>query len=231
MSPARCCWHPASMPCGASSTLTPNNGSSARQGRPCWRLQLAGAWAFSWPRRISCRDWNTLTPARACRGAARAKRSVRLLAWQLCRRSFCRICTGLTGRAASASLKRFRSKARLRPTPALSRPFSWRPWRGAVGATGLSMSFGLLISVLSLSWCLNLPGFVSLLRLPGLNLMSHNRLVFLASFAILAMAAVGLEVLLQGPVTPRWWFWLPAAIARGVGRLVCLSGLLPARAN
>ena len=30
-------------------------------------------------------------------------------------------------------------------------------------------------------------------------MMSHNRLVFLASFAILAMAAVGLEVLLAGP--------------------------------
>ena len=69
-----------------------------------------------------------------------------------------------------------------------------------------------LLSLLSLSWCLNLPGFVSLLRLPGLNMMSHDRLVFLASFAILAMTAVGLEVVLLGPIQPRQWFWLPAGL-------------------
>jgi hypothetical protein len=43
----------------------------------------------------------------------------------------------------------------------------------------------LLACVFGLSWCLNLPGFVQLLRLPGLNMMSHNRLVFISSFAIL----------------------------------------------
>jgi hypothetical protein len=72
--------------------------------------------------------------------------------------------------------------------------------------------FWAFLCLLSLSWCLNLPGFVSLLRLPGLNMMSHNRLVFLASFAILAMAVVGLEVFLQGPVQPQRWFWLPPAL-------------------
>ena len=30
----------------------------------------------------------------------------------------------------------------------------------------------------ALSWCLDVPGLVWLLRLPGLNMMSHNRLVF-----------------------------------------------------
>jgi hypothetical protein len=47
-------------------------------------------------------------------------------------------------------------------------------------------------------------------------MMSHNRLVFLASFAILAMTAVGLEVFLHGPVQWRWWLWLPAALLAGL---------------
>ena len=67
----------------------------------------------------------------------------------------------------------------------------------------------------ALSWCLNVPGFVSILRLPGLNMMSHNRLVFAASFAIIAMTAVGLDVLLRGEI--RWrWFWLPAGLLTGL---------------
>ncbi|MGD0261262.1 MAG: hypothetical protein ABSD29_15730 [Verrucomicrobiota bacterium] len=80
-----------------------------------------------------------------------------------------------------------------------------------------SMNLALaLLSFLSLSWCLNVPGYVDLLRLPGLNMMSHNRLVFVASFAILAMMAVGLEVFLQGPVHWRWWLWLPATLLAGL---------------
>lgn len=67
-----------------------------------------------------------------------------------------------------------------------------------------------------LSWCLNVPGFVHLLRLPGLNMMSHNRLVFMTAFAILAMAAIGLDVLLQGPLRWRPWVWLPAAVLAGL---------------
>jgi hypothetical protein len=73
-----------------------------------------------------------------------------------------------------------------------------------------------LLAFLSLSWCLNVPGYVDLLRLPGLNMMSHNRLVFVASFAVVAMMAVGLEVFLQGPVRWRWWLWLPAALLAGL---------------
>src|SRR5205085_3051665 len=60
------------------------------------------------------------------------------------------------------------------------------------------------------------PGVVSLMRLPGLNMMSHNRLVFLASFAILALTGVGLDALLQGLVRWRWWFWLPGGILLGL---------------
>jgi hypothetical protein len=63
-----------------------------------------------------------------------------------------------------------------------------------------------------LSWCLNVPGIVSLLRLPGLKIMSHDRLVFASSFAILALAATGLEALGQGAVEWRKWFWVPFAM-------------------
>ncbi len=73
------------------------------------------------------------------------------------------------------------------------------------------------LAFFALSWCLNVPGLVTLLRLPGLNMMSHNRFVFAASFAILALTAVGLEVLRQGNVPWRRWFWLPGALLAGLG--------------
>ena len=69
-----------------------------------------------------------------------------------------------------------------------------------------------LLALFSLSWCLNFPGFVQLLRLPVLNMMSHNRLVFIAAFAFLALAAAGLDVLWRGAFVWRQWFWLPPAI-------------------
>ena len=72
--------------------------------------------------------------------------------------------------------------------------------------------FWVLLAFLGLGWCLDVPGLVDLLRLPGLNMMSHNRFVFAASFALLALAAVGLETLERGWVVKwRWWFWLPTA--------------------
>jgi len=72
--------------------------------------------------------------------------------------------------------------------------------------------FWVFLAFFGLSWCLDVPVFVDLLRLPGLNMMSHNRLVFLTSFAILALTATGLETLLHGPIQRRWWFWLPAVL-------------------
>ena len=88
--------------------------------------------------------------------------------------------------------------------------------------------FWLFSAGLGLSWCLNVPGVVDLLRLPGLNLMSHNRLTFLTSFAILSLTALGLENLLSGAVRRRWWFWLPAVLLAGLGAW-CLyrSAVLP----
>jgi hypothetical protein len=72
--------------------------------------------------------------------------------------------------------------------------------------------FWIFLAFFGLSWSLDVPVFVDLLRLPGLNMMSHNRLVFLTSFAILALTATGLETLLHGPIQRRWWFWLPAVL-------------------
>jgi len=72
------------------------------------------------------------------------------------------------------------------------------------------------LAFFALSWCLNMPGFVQLLRLPGLNMMSHNRLVFAASFAVLALTAVGLEALVRGSVRWQRWFWVPVGALAGL---------------
>ncbi len=67
--------------------------------------------------------------------------------------------------------------------------------------------FGLVF--VGLSWSLNVPGMVWLWRLPGLNLMSYNRLVFASSFAILALAAIGMEVLWRRKFLWRQSNWVP----------------------
>lgn len=68
---------------------------------------------------------------------------------------------------------------------------------------------------IGLSWTLNVPGMVWILRLPFFNLMSHNRLVFASSFAILALAAIGLEDLLFNPSRRRAWWWVQMALLVG----------------
>src|SRR5262249_51113055 len=78
--------------------------------------------------------------------------------------------------------------------------------------------YALFICIFGLSWCLNLPGFVQLLRLPGLNMMSHNRLVFISAFALIALTATGLETLKQGSIQWRSWLLIPPAL------LVALAG-------
>ena len=62
---------------------------------------------------------------------------------------------------------------------------------------------------MALSWQLDVRAMVWLLRLPGLNMMSHNRFVFAAGFSILALAAQGLELLGQGRLKTRSWFSIP----------------------
>lgn len=65
--------------------------------------------------------------------------------------------------------------------------------------------FWLGLAFFAAGWTLDLPGLVQLLRLPILNLMSHNRFVFVTSFCVLVLAATGLESLCQGQLVWRWW--------------------------
>ena len=72
--------------------------------------------------------------------------------------------------------------------------------------------FWMVSGFAGLSWCLNVPGIVDFCRLPGLRMLSHNRLTFVSSFAILCMAAIGLDLLWQGRVVWRTWFWGPTGL-------------------
>jgi hypothetical protein len=87
-------------------------------------------------------------------------------------------------------------------------PLAWRSRRHRS-----FVIFSTALVYFSVGWCLNIGGIVLVLRLPILNLMSHNRLVFAASFAILAMSALGIESLGELPASrQRRWFLLPAML-------------------
>jgi hypothetical protein len=77
-------------------------------------------------------------------------------------------------------------------------------------------SFNILWVILifiSVSWTLNVPGMVWLLRRPGMNMMSHNRFVFVYAFAVIALCATGLDALWRGHVLPeRKWYFIPMII-------------------
>jgi hypothetical protein len=60
--------------------------------------------------------------------------------------------------------------------------------------------FWVLIAILASAWVLGLWPLTTLLRLRGLNLMSHNRFLFVFCFVILALAAKGLDALARGEV-------------------------------
>ena len=84
--------------------------------------------------------------------------------------------------------------------------------------------FWLGVGVFTLGWQLNLPGVVHLLRLPGLNLMSHNRFVFATSFAILTLAVIALDGVTEE--TPRWrpWFFIPVGLLLVLGAVCVVRG-------
>lgn len=82
------------------------------------------------------------------------------------------------------------------------------------------------LALVSLAWSLNLPGLTQLLGLPGLRMLSHNR-AFGAGFALLALAALGLESVWRKPMVERRWLLAPAgalflvaawAASRALGR-------------
>lgn len=68
------------------------------------------------------------------------------------------------------------------------------------------------LATLGVSWCLGVPGVVTLVKLPVLNLLSPNRLTFATGFALLALAASGLDCLGREPTSGRLWFWMPAGL-------------------
>ncbi len=72
--------------------------------------------------------------------------------------------------------------------------------------------FWLVFGFLGLAWVLAVPGLVQVLRLPGLNMLSHNRSVFATSFAILSLAVIGLGWIDRGAIRPRRWFWLAIVV-------------------
>src|SRR5437868_5041691 len=72
-------------------------------------------------------------------------------------------------------------------------------------------SFNLFPAALAIfrpSCTLNVPIIVGVLRLPGLNMLSHTRLVFATCFALVALAAVALEMLSKAMLRWQRWHWL-----------------------
>jgi hypothetical protein len=75
--------------------------------------------------------------------------------------------------------------------------------------------FMTLLALLSVSWTLDMPGVVQLLRsgvLRPLASLSYNRWVFATSDAILILAAIGLDSLLARPPRFRWWWTAPMIV-------------------
>ena len=71
------------------------------------------------------------------------------------------------------------------------------------------------LTLFSLAWVVDLPGLVSAMRLPGLNILSHNRSVFIASFALLGVAVTGLDQLRRGAFRPGKWCLIPVLLLLG----------------
>jgi hypothetical protein len=78
-------------------------------------------------------------------------------------------------------------------------------------------AFWLGAGFLGLSWVLNVPVLVSVWRLPVLNMLSHNRFVFVSAFAVLTLAVIGLDLLWRGDQRPRPWFLVGAVLAAAIG--------------
>src|SRR5262249_1789765 len=82
------------------------------------------------------------------------------------------------------------------------------------------------LMVLASAWVLNLPGLTAILRLPGMNLMSHNRFLFVVCFAILALAAAGLDAVARGEVVWHMAFFVPVGMLVAIGIAVASEALL-----
>jgi hypothetical protein len=72
--------------------------------------------------------------------------------------------------------------------------------------------FLVVIALLGLGWCLDIPGLVWVMRIPGINLLPYNRFVFASSFAIIFLAAIGLEKRGARDLGWRWWYYVPVVL-------------------
>jgi len=63
--------------------------------------------------------------------------------------------------------------------------------------------YWLALLILSLGWCINLPGLIAAFQLPGLTMLSFNRWTFASAFSLLILAGIGLEVLAEYPSRVR----------------------------
>ncbi len=79
--------------------------------------------------------------------------------------------------------------------------------------------FWLMLAVIGLGWAMNIPGLIWILRLPVMNMMSGNRLVFLTGFAILVLAIEGLDVIRRGEFRWRQPFLVFPILLLGLGAL------------
>jgi hypothetical protein len=77
--------------------------------------------------------------------------------------------------------------------------------------------FFVLLAVLGMSWALDIPGPVQIMRQKPLNMLSYNRWVFATSLAFLVLAAIGLEQLRGGKISFRYWFLIPIALTAACG--------------
>lgn len=76
------------------------------------------------------------------------------------------------------------------------------------------MIFWSIAAVLAAAQVLNLPGLVELFGVFPFNTLRNNRFVFVTAFALLVMAAIGLDALWRGIERWRWsWSWLPVGAA------------------
>ena len=73
------------------------------------------------------------------------------------------------------------------------------------------------VAGLSLCWVLNVPGIVTVMRLPGFNTFSYNRFTFLFSFSVLTLSVTSLQLLSAGELVGRRWRMVPAILVLGLG--------------